>query len=60
MDYVNEGDGRPTQGLKEVFAELSRELESVRSEWDQTVRGDIAAWNDRAKALDVPHVTLPR
>ena len=60
MDYVNEGDGRPTQGLKEVFAELSRELESVRSEWDQTVRGDIAAWNDRAKTLDVPHVTLPR
>jgi hypothetical protein len=43
-----------------VFAELSRELESVRSEWDQTVRGDIAAWNDRAKTLDVPHVTLPR
>jgi hypothetical protein len=60
MDYVNEGDGRPTQGLKEVFAELSSELESVRSEWDQTVRGDIALWNERAKALDVPHVAVPR
>jgi hypothetical protein len=60
MDYVNEGDGRPTQGLKEVFAELSSELESVRSEWDDTVRGDIAAWNERAKALDVPHVAVPR
>jgi photosystem II stability/assembly factor-like uncharacterized protein len=60
MDYVNEGDGRPTQGLKEVFAELSSELESVRSEWDQTVRGDVARWNERAKALDVPHVAVPR
>ena len=60
MDYVNEGDGRPTQGLKEVFAELSSELESVRSEWDQTVRGDVARWNERAKALDVPYVAVPR
>jgi hypothetical protein len=59
VDYVNQGDGRPTQGLKEVFAELSSGLESVRSEWDQTVRGDIAAWNERAKALDVPHVVPP-
>jgi hypothetical protein len=60
MGYVDEGDGRPTQGLREVFAELSTELERVRSEWDQTVRGDIALWNERAKALDVPHVALPR
>ncbi len=60
MGYVDEGDGPPTQGLKEVFAELSGELESVRSEWDQTVRGDIALWNERAKALDVPHVAVPR
>jgi len=60
MDYVNEGDGLPTQGLREVFAELSSELESVRSDWDQTVRGDIARWNERAKALDVPHVAVPR
>jgi hypothetical protein len=60
MGYVNEGDGLPTQGLKEVFAELASELERVRSEWDQTVRGDIALWNERAKALDVPHVAIPR
>jgi hypothetical protein len=60
MGYVNEGDGRPTQGLKEVFAELSRELESVRSEWDRTVRSDLAAWNEKAKALDVPHIAVPR
>jgi hypothetical protein len=59
LGYVNEGDGLPTQGLKEVFAELSRELESVRSEWDRTVRGDIAAWNEKAKALDVPHIAVP-
>lgn len=60
MGYVNEGDGRPTQGLREVFAELSTDLERVSTEWDQTVRGDIALWNERAKALDVPHVALPR
>jgi hypothetical protein len=60
LGYVDEGDGRPTQGLKEVFVELSSELESVRAEWDRTVRGDIALWNERAKALDVPHVSVPR
>jgi photosystem II stability/assembly factor-like uncharacterized protein len=60
MDYVNEGDGRPTQGLKEAFAELLTELDRVLSEWDQTVRSDIASWNERAKALDVPRVAPPR
>jgi hypothetical protein len=60
LGYVNEGDGRPTQGLKEVFAELSVELERVLSVWDQVVRSDIAAWNERAKSLDVPHVAPPK
>jgi photosystem II stability/assembly factor-like uncharacterized protein len=60
LDYVKEGDGLPTQGPKEVFAELSGELEGVLSEWQETVRSDVARWNDRAKALDVPHVVVPR
>ncbi len=58
--YVNEGDGRPTQGLREVFAELSSELERAVSDWEGVVRVDVAAWNERAKALDLHHVVLPR
>jgi hypothetical protein len=60
LGFVNEGDGAPTQGQKEVFQELSAELDRVVSEWRQTLDGDIAAWNQRAKALDVPYVTISR
>jgi photosystem II stability/assembly factor-like uncharacterized protein len=60
MDFVNEGDGRPTQGLKEVFAELSAALDSALGEWQGIRESDIARWNERAKALDVPHVSAPR
>jgi photosystem II stability/assembly factor-like uncharacterized protein len=56
MNYVNEGDGAPTQGLKEVFAELSAELESAVSEWRELLDADLAVWNERAAALRVPHV----
>ena len=38
----------------------AEQLENARSEWDQTLRGDVAEWNERAKALDVPQVSLPR
>ncbi len=56
LGYVNEGDGLPTQGLKEVFAELSGELDRILSEWGELLHSDLAAWNEKARAADVPHV----
>jgi photosystem II stability/assembly factor-like uncharacterized protein len=60
LGFVNEGDGAPTQGQKEVFQELSTELDRIVSEWRRTLESDIAAWNQRAKALDLPYVTISR
>jgi photosystem II stability/assembly factor-like uncharacterized protein len=57
MDYVNEGDGAPTQGQREVFAELSAELESAVSDWQALLASDLAAWNEGAAALRIPYVT---
>jgi hypothetical protein len=60
LGYVDEGDGRPTQGLKEVFAELSGELDRILSEWEQLLRSDLAAWNEKARATNVLDVAPPR
>jgi hypothetical protein len=48
MGYVDEGDGRPTQGLREAFAELSTELEP--SARNGTKRFEATSpWNERRK-----------
>jgi hypothetical protein len=56
MDYVNEGDGAPTQGMREVYDELRGELETVQAEWGSFKSGELAAWNDSASTL--PHVVV--
>ncbi len=59
MDYVNEGDGAPTQGLQEVFTELRGELDGAVSEWEALVGSDLGAWNEQAKALSIPYIVPP-
>jgi photosystem II stability/assembly factor-like uncharacterized protein len=56
MGFVNEGDGAPTQGLKEVYAELGSELDRAVSDWKSLVAADLSQWNERARALSIPHV----
>ncbi|HXV59433.1 MAG TPA: glycosyl hydrolase [Vicinamibacteria bacterium] len=59
MDYVNEGDGAPTQGMREVYEELRLELEDIRSEWNDVVTSRVAEWNARARELELPHIVPP-
>jgi photosystem II stability/assembly factor-like uncharacterized protein len=59
MGFVNEGDGAPTQGLKEVLAELTSELDRAVSEWKGLLANDLSAWNEQARTLLIPHVLVP-
>jgi len=59
VDVARDGDGLPTQGVRDVHAELRRELEQYASEWRALVDGDVAALNRRAAELGVAYVTVP-
>lgn len=43
--WIVEGDGLPTQGMKEMWAEHRAELDGLEREWKALVDGEIAALN---------------
>jgi photosystem II stability/assembly factor-like uncharacterized protein len=58
--FALDGDGVPTQGQREVFADQSREFKELDAEWNRIVIEDLAGLNRKADGLKVPHVVLPR
>jgi hypothetical protein len=59
FDYVKEGIGAPTQGMREVFAERKAELDQFTGEWQALRDRDLAALNEQAKSLGLPGVYVP-
>jgi hypothetical protein len=57
--FVSDGEGAPTQGMKDVYAEYSKELTGVLSEVDRFFTGPIVELNAKAKAKDWPTVFVP-
>jgi photosystem II stability/assembly factor-like uncharacterized protein len=57
--WVNTGDGPPTQGMKEVFAEQKRELEGYEAELAELVGKDLAQLNATAEGLKLPVIYVP-
>jgi hypothetical protein len=57
--WASEGDGRPTQGVREVYAELRRELDGLVAEWGAIVETDLPALNQKARELAPDFVTPP-
>jgi photosystem II stability/assembly factor-like uncharacterized protein len=53
------GSGAPTQGMREVAAELGARLEALEAELDELISGDLAHLNERARELGVPYVVAP-
>jgi hypothetical protein len=53
-------DGLPTQGMRELHAEQTRELEQWEAEWNALVAGDLVRFNETAKSLDLLRVTVPQ
>jgi photosystem II stability/assembly factor-like uncharacterized protein len=59
FDAVKEGDGPPTQGMTQVYAELAAELGKLTAEFQALATGDLAKLNAKAKELDLPIVIVP-
>ena len=58
--FVNEGDGAPTQGMKDVFAGQQEELAGYTAELKALLDRDLATIQAAARRLEVPWVTVPK
>jgi len=56
---VLDGDGPPTQGMREAAARLGAELADRLHEFQALIDTDLAELNRQAKALDLPHIIVP-
>jgi hypothetical protein len=54
-----EGDGLPTQGVKELFAGMQKELDGYQAQVKQLISTDLAALNESAKKLEFPTIYAP-
>src|SRR5439155_1936642 len=58
--FALDADGPPTQGMKDVYAELSAELKKLAADWAALRETDVAKYNEESKKLDVPGVYIPK
>jgi hypothetical protein len=54
-----QGEGTPTQGLRELYAEYRQELHDLEAEFKNLTGADLAKLNELAKKLDLAGVLLP-
>lgn len=59
FNFAMEGDGLPTQGVREAFEAQKHELDRYDAQFKQIVSSDLASLNQQAKSLDVPIVVVP-
>ena len=56
--WAIEGEGAPTDGMRQVLGEQEQEMETLARDTDAFFSGDIAALNDGAAALRLPFVIV--
>src|SRR5262249_36854268 len=54
-----DGDGLPTQGVREVYAAQAQILKQLEADWSKLIADDLKGLNELAKKLDLPHVIVP-
>ena len=57
--WAHDGDGPPTQGMREVYAGLRKELDALAAEWKAILETDVPALNARARELAPDLVVVP-
>ncbi len=60
MDWSTNGNGAPTDGMRQVFAAQVQELAADEAELAALLDKDLAALNQTASQLGVPGVYVPR
>lgn len=58
--FALDADGAPTQGMRELYTELARELHEHEAEWKSLLAGDVAKYNELSKKLEMPGVYVPK
>jgi hypothetical protein len=56
--WAQEGEGRPTQPMRDVHAELTKELDGLEGEW-KAILADVPALDAKARELAPDFVVLP-
>ena len=56
---ASDGDGRPTQGMRDVYAVLKAELDALEAEWQALLATDLPALNAKARQLAPDFVVAP-
>jgi photosystem II stability/assembly factor-like uncharacterized protein len=57
--WAVQGDGPPTQGVREVYADQKRELDALDAEFRALVSADVAALNRQARELNLGDIPIP-
>ena len=60
IGFVSEGDGAPTQGVREVSAAQMRELDAFEAEARSILDNDVAAVNALAAKMGLTFIVIPR
>ena len=58
-EFLRDSDGPPTQGMQEVYADLTAELKQLAGDFEGLVSGDLAKLNETAKGMAVPGIVIP-
>jgi hypothetical protein len=58
-ETATEGDGVPTQGMREMYREHSGELQRLEAEWHALLESELPRLTELARSLDVPAVIVP-
>ena len=59
FQFVKDADGPPTQGMREVYRDLSAELKKRTEEVRALTANELAKLNEEAKKLEYPIVIVP-
>jgi photosystem II stability/assembly factor-like uncharacterized protein len=59
LELLKDSDGKPTQGVKEVYEEQALVLKKLELEWKVLLASDLVKLNELAKKLELPGVIVP-
>src|SRR5262249_14557778 len=54
-----EGDCAPTQGMRDMYAEESRELDNQQAQLQGLISGQLVKLQEMARQIDLPYVIVP-
>jgi hypothetical protein len=59
FEWLHDSDGAVTQGMQEVYAELSQDLAKLAGQYAALLADDLAKLNEQARKLEVGGVIVP-